>query len=404
MASYYYKKESKRNRSKEKCGKNNIKNNKKENNINIHNNNIDNYYNYRINMNNNKDIYYNEKEVINSSYITNKNKIYYNDNYPHGIINNLDNCSINTGLQIISCCNEIKPLLDRYKYEKSPLIRELIEFFNSNSNIKNPIKIINILSQIDEDFKIKGPKCSQNFIRILIKSINREIISLERNIIEKNPYYSPINNKEKEAYSKFIQNIFPESQFLSLFSGISKTILYGNCKYCHETIEDYMFNYYIDQILYLDEISFKCNFTDVLDLNLGRKNTISVPCPRCSKENNIEEKNKIIKLPHYLFFTLERNLNGKNKESIQPNERIDMRKLIDESLEIDDTQYELFAINIKLGKDSNSGHQICQIKRDGKFYEINDAFVKEINNPLSSSYYTGDSYGLFYRKISRYNY
>ena len=79
-----------------------------------------------------------------------------------------------------------------------------------------------------------------------------------------------------------------------------------------------------------------------------------------------------------------------------------MREYIDSSIcRYDNTKYELFAINIKLGKDSNYGHQICQIKKDGKFYEINDVNVKEINDfTFSNSHYIEDSYGLFYQKIS----
>ena len=390
MKSYYYKKESKRNNS-----------------INMHNNtsNYYNYYNHSINTNNNK-------EVINNTNIINNNINYYNNNnyinkkdkyikdgYPHGIINNFDNCSINTGLQIIACCDEIKPLLYTSK-SKDPLIIELIDFFNSNYKNYNPIKIINILSQIDEDFKIKGQKCSQNFIRILIKSINQEIMPFYRDINEKIPYYIPENYKETEAYSKFIksQNIFPES----LFSGISKTILYGKCHYCNETIEEYMFNHFIDQSLYLDKIDSNCHIIDILDINLGGNNMVSISCPKCFQENNVREYTKIIKMPYYLIFTLERFLNGINKVSIIPDKIIDIRKFIDSSIyDRYGTQYELFAINIKLGKDCNSGHQICQIKKDGVFFEIDDVDIRLIDNIFPNSYSTDDSYGLFYRKISK---
>lgn len=71
-------------------------------------------------------------------------------------------------------------------------------------------------------------------------------------------------------------------------------------------------------------------------MNFGNNNIISVSCPKCLKENNIKVHNIIIKLPHYLIFTLERNLKGINKVSINPNEIIDMRKFIDKCLHIDE--------------------------------------------------------------------
>ena len=42
----------------------------------------------------------------------------------------------------------------------------------------------------------------------------------------------------------------------------------------------------------------------------------------------------------------------------------------------------------------NNRHELCQVKRNGQWYEINDTMVKKIN---STSYFDR-SYGLFYKK------
>lgn len=209
-----------------------------------------NFYGYN---NNKEDKYeYSTKNNYNKEdkYKYSVKNIYSQERFPNPIKNYGNNCYLNTGLQIIACCNEIKPIIYNSR-SQSPLIRLMKDFLHSNSKslVYEPKELIQYLSSIDEDFILNNQKCSQNFIRILIKSINKEIISLDRNIINEIPYYRPINDKEKEVYSKFCKNIFPESTFLSLFSGISKTVIYGKCKFCGEIIEEYMFNYYIDHIL-----------------------------------------------------------------------------------------------------------------------------------------------------------
>ena len=120
-------------------------------------------------------------------------------------------------------------------------------------------------------------------------------------------------------------------------------------------------------------------------------------CPKCYKEINIKEETKIIKLPNILIFTLERYLGPTNNVKIIPNETLDMKKYIDSSLKVQNTEYELFAVNIRFGRNANFGHEICQVKRSKNWYEINDSDYKEIE---SYSHYDS-SYGLFYRKIMK---
>jgi hypothetical protein len=110
----------------------------------------------------------------------------------------------------------------------------------------------------------------------------------------------------------------------------------------------------------------------------------------------ITGETKIIKLPEILMFTLERNQGSTNNVEIMPNEIIDMSRFVDESLKYTNTStvFELFAISIIFGTTQNNRHEICQVKRNGQWYEINDTIVKKIN---STSYFDR-SYGLFYKK------
>ena len=118
-------------------------------------------------------------------------------------------------------------------------------------------------------------------------------------------------------------------------------------------------------------------------------------CPKCKREINLKEYTTFIKLPEVLIFTLERYQGGTNDVEIKPDP-INLQQYIDKNLKVDCTNYELFAINIRLGKNVNYGHEICQVKRDGVWYEINDRYGDKIKR---TSHYDC-SYGLFYRKTN----
>jgi ubiquitin C-terminal hydrolase len=181
---------------------------------------------------------------------------------------------------------------------------------------------------------------------------------------------------------------------LKLFSGLTKSHSFGSCIYCKESIEEFSFSYFIDQNIYLDKINDKCNFKSVLSENFGNYNNLTMNCPKCDKEINIKEEIKFIKLPEILIFTLERYINKINNTLIEPDEIIDMKEYIDNSVNFGNTEYSLFAINIRFGKSNDFGHEICQVKRNGIWYEINDTGayerIKEYNN---------NSYGLFYKRL-----
>ena len=91
---------------------------------------------------------------------------------------------------------------------------------------------------------------------------------------------------------------------------------------------------------------------------------------------------KYIKLPDILIFTLERYQGPTNNVSIIPDELLDVRDYTDKSVIAEDYIYELFAIKIRFGSTANFGHEICQVNRNGKRYEINDIRGYQISNIL----------------------
>ena len=360
--------------------------------------------------------YYNIHKTPNYKVYQNKRSSYQQPSYPQknyeddfdfnnskicGIANLGNNCYLNSGLQILASCKELVNLIKKDKISGFNNVSELKNAFEtllSNSKPYYPNTFIKCFCSKNTDFVRGSQCCSQDFIRTLIRNINDTYLSygIEKNL--ENDEYKP-TYEEKEKYTKFLlsNKIFPESKVMSIFSGISKSHSFGICPKCRHEIDDYSFTYFIDQIIYLDEIKIytEMHFSDVLKINLGNYNTITMDCPQCDREISIKEENKIVKLPKIFIFTLERYQGSTNYDvKIKPDEFINMYDYIDNSLKADKALYELFAINIRLGRSANFGHEICQVKRGDKWYEINDSSVCLINGPSDF----GGSYGLFYRK------
>jgi ubiquitin C-terminal hydrolase len=333
-------------------------------------------------------------EISDNSYDINKIK------EPCGIINYGNNCYLNSGLQILATCEKFVKELEKYKGLKSGLISLLNEALDKilKEKIYDPRNFEIYFCKLNNEY-LGAQKCSQTFIRRLLRNINNELIKLgDKHFIFDYDLYKPDKTKtiEIQKFSQFIESNknFPECMAFRLFSGISKSNSYGKCQKCNKTIFDYSFSYFIDQNMYLDNIPESCNFSKVLFENLGNINDLTMNCPGCGKEIEIKEKTKIIKLPEILIFTLERYKDSINYAWINPDDTIDMKIYLDDSVTLTNTKYELFAINIRFGKTNDFGHEICQVKRDGIWYEIND-----IKAYKKTKDYNNNSYGLFYKRL-----
>ena len=64
-------------------------------------------------------------------------------------------------------------------------------------------------------------------------------------------------------------NIYPESKAQSIFSVLTKSHSEGIYPRCKDKIDNYSYNLFIDQIMYLDDLEDKCKFSYVLKSNLG---------------------------------------------------------------------------------------------------------------------------------------
>jgi len=314
------------------------------------------------------------------------------------IINISNNCYLNSGLQILSRCDPLIESLLSCNYENNELMKlflqAMINLLFMKGKFYNPTKFMKSFCKKNKDFIYGEQNCSQSFIRTILRNMNE----MQDKTIRYEDYICN-NFEEYSAYNKYIKenNIFPESKIYSIFSGITKMTISGECTECNEKLCNYSFNSFIDQMIYLNAFSEKCRFYEVLKKNIGQKNKAKMQCYKCKRKINAIAISKFVKIPEIFIFTLERYL-IRNKVPIEPDEKINIFDLVDESLSIDrnDCYYELFAINIRLGNDLSFGHEICQIKENNNWYTIND----DDYYPKQREYYEY-SYGLFYRKIQK---
>ena len=312
-----------------------------------------------------------------------------------GLINIGNNCYLNAGLQILSRCYPLLIELLKKNYEKNELtklfVESMVTLLFRKDKFYNPTKFIECFCKINKDFIIGRQQCSQDFIRTILRNIN-DILDKDIRFEE----YFPSNGKEYNAYKSYIfeNKIFPESKAYSIFSGMLKIEISGKCNECNESIKNYSFTNFVDLTMYLDGFSTKCKFSDVLRKNIGCQNNVIMKCPKCKVKINLKSISNFVKIPEIFIFTLERYL-IRNQVPIEPDDNLNLSDYIDDSyFGKDKCLYELFAINIRIGKDLSFGHEICQIKQKNKWYTINDGDSYPRQREFNEY-----SYGLFYRRI-----
>ena len=319
--------------------------------------------------------------------------------FPHfvGLKNVGNNCYLNAAIQILSRCSPFVFELLKYNYENNELLRVfsdlIVTILFKKVKDCDPTEFIECFTKLNKNFVFGRQNCSQDFIRTILRNINDSH--------PKKMYYDLYNAKKEDikTYESFIQEnkIFPESKAYSIFSGILKIQLYGECSNCDEKLYCSSYNSFVDQIIYLNSVSKKCYFSEVLRKNIGCENKAKIECSKCKVKNNVKSISKFVKIPEIFIFTLERYLEP-NKVPIIPDETINIYDLVDKSLHIKrkDCFYELLAVNIRIGNDLSFGHEICHIKENNNWYTINDNNIR-----IKDEEYYESSYGLFYRRIKK---
>ena len=85
-----------------------------------------------------------------------------------------------------------------------------------NRKIYNPLKFINCFCKLNSNF-VKGSQCcSQNFIKTIIKNINKVCVEKKYELVYENEQY---HSQIEPEYEKFIKSskAFPESKLMFIW-------------------------------------------------------------------------------------------------------------------------------------------------------------------------------------------
>ena len=121
----------------------------------------------------------------NKNLINNKlNKTIETVKKPCGIINYGNNCYLNSGLQILATCDKFVKELEKYKNIKNGFIGLINEALYKilNEDIYDPKLFLHHFCFINSESS-STRYCSQNFIRILLNNLNKDLNNIEINIL-----------------------------------------------------------------------------------------------------------------------------------------------------------------------------------------------------------------------------
>ena len=297
---------------------------------------------------------------------------------------------INSGLQIIASCNILVKELININYEKSLFIRALIDAIKklNNDNIFDATSFSNFIMKNIPGFIENVENDSQKFIKAFIYKINDELINLGH-LSKEIPFYQVFNDKKtKEKYLNFIHKLNVQSKIFSIFSYISQRVVRGYCDCCKRNLDYEDFSSDILLNINLEKSHYNAHLSGEDLIDLFRQSNIDLSCPYCKRKNQLKSKQDLIKLPEILIINIQNNIYKKIPINLKVDEIIEIKSYMSSEL------YELFAINRNIG---NNKHYICQVKKNGKWYEINDDCCFHINKQRQSS---DGVCGLFYKKKS----
>ena len=330
-----------------------------------------------------------------------------------GFSNIGNSCYMNSFLQILlHSPNFINELKKRCNYTcknhlaNNCLIKIIINLSNSEYpyNKKYLYEIFNCMKNVS-DYESFIQNDSQDFgkdlINEIIENYKKDVFLTQKIspllIKDKKAKFKTINNnnyKKHLIYNTFIENYQKKDIFIEKMFTVNEieTIYKNKANY------DYIINTSFDIELTFPNQNIKndYNLTDLFDFKY------------CLNNNDLENKKflkiverKICKLPDILIITIIRKLIGINFSSYKLfiPDKIDLDKYIDKDIIKDKkTQFDLYAINKKIGKSHLNGHYFCDIKIKEQWYEFDDEYVSEFkfnqNKPSTSVI------GLFYFKIN----
>ena len=313
-------------------------------------------------------------------------------------------CFINACLQVlIHCPLFIYNLIKKIKLinEHTPITSNFISICEmmvvSKEKSINILEFKNLLGIKHNIFKGSLQNDSQEFCRILLEDINRELNEVKGQILYR--LLSNSGQKSKKLRDNdFFKNFSKREKSIvtDLFYAQIVNIFTCECKseiYSFQKILDFplLFPEKInDNIIALNELLKLYFETEYIDFDIN--------CEKCQNKGKHKKEIKISRPPEILILSLQR-IDGNKKKlgySVNFEENLDISEFVDQDCGYArDCKYQLFAI-INHSGGINSGHYYTYLKIEKKgWFEFNDSIVKNIKDIFDSS---ESAYALFYVK------
>ena len=301
-----------------------------------------------------------------------------------------NSCYINSFLQILLHC---PGFINELKNEK---INE--KLINILINLKeNPDKDYEYLNSIKDYMKSVNPSYgtfNQGDSQLFGKYLIDEVIKCIKGNSSFLSDYENINLEEKEKKYNHYINLYQQNEI-----GLEKMFLVNEIRYKYNSnkLIDISFNSIIDiQLTFPTNNGKLYTLEDLLELKYNNNKYVGKNKNRITK--------RICKLHKILIFTISRAiLNQKlNQSKLLFPEALNVKNYIEyirneRFKEWNNTNYKLFAINLKKGHSQYSGHCCCYIIINNNWYLFNDKEVL-IEKPNFTS---ENVVGLFYKESKK---
>ena len=436
--------------------KENLNNNNnliKNNNNNFINNNFNNFNNnnWMNNINNN----FNNNYLMNNNNNNNKNNnnnfIVFNRPKPIslyskptliGLENIGSTCFMNSILQCLSQTKDLTnyfldeqhrdeinnnniALENKNELQLTPAyLQLLINLWDKNEGIKcyNPRNFMNIVEQMDPEFKLGQAGDSKDFIIFLLGQFHIELKkSLINNYSENNSDDQVNQCDQKETLSSFFKDFQKQTSIISdIFFGIEEiTTICLNCQnnfesqgknwpilYNYQTFNTLIFDLDAVRKMRSPNIWPKTNEVSLEDCFDYNQRTIYHTgnsrryCKICQQLCDSLYTSKIYSCPNVLVLVLYRGKNNMFNVKLNFEETINITKY--ESLKEGQVIYNLVGVVTHIGESGPNAHFIafCKSPINHKWYKYNDAFVDPVKNVKKDIIDFGNPYILFYQKVN----
>ena len=304
-------------------------------------------------------------------------------------LKNLGNtCFMNSSLQCLLHCKKLIDNLNSIEQNniKTRLTNEiliLLKNIKNDEKILNPVKIKEILSEVEEKYKYNEQNDANEFITVflnyLLKELNGQGIYKPSNI--------QLDELEKKGFDRLENKFFLKNKcfLLNLFYGRLKREYI--CENGH--IFNLKFNNYNTIILPHPDQS-----NDIIDLLklYQEKKMINdeIFCDYCKKKVKYSIKTIIYNIPEYFILCIEKEMIHSFSGLNYPR-KLETKKFMNN----DNSKYSLFSLIVYTG-DRERGHYTAKCFQNKDLYHINDSDYKKVNEEEIND---KNSIILFYEKI-----